>query len=434
MEEQIGKPMNPYKRIIKDYINALNVQMYVVPMSYSLLKAKVDTEIKKVEKFSKDHGEIYEKDGTKTIRMPIECNRVFIKKLWNLGSTAQAYEMTGVNAVIGMVSNYDGLLGNLIKQLYTDTPELLINSEREFKASDILPLSDISDFKDILIEKEVETILRKNHVEQLQSLGSKLSTTLTDFKCFPEFVEIMERRNLFVHCNGIVSRQYILECRKNRTELKDETKPGTLLTADHMYVNKTYKVLYLVGIMVGFVLWHKTRPDESDDLIQYLSDVAYDLIRDEEYELGLDVIDFALTTKSWNKKINNAYQIVFNVNKALAFHLRGLNDECVKIANSIDLTAAIPCYHLAVAVLKEDYEQAYKLMSIIGKDEQMRVYYKEWPLFNRIRKEKAFVDKYEEIYCEAYEFFDTRVADFNEIIKSAMEMVKNTPDKEKINK
>ena len=402
--------------------------MNIVPISNDFLIAKIKAESKKVESFCKEHGEHHEEDGKGIIRMPIRYSRIFTKKIGNLINTAQALEMTGVNAVIGMVSKYDGLLGELIKQLFEDKPEVLNSSEREFKASDILSYSDLSEFKELLVEKEIESVLRKNHVEQLQWLGSKLSIPLKDFRLFPEFVEIMERRNLFVHCNGITSRQYILECNKYKVSLSEGTKPGTRLTADYSYVEKSYRVLFQVGIMLGFVLWHKIRPIESEEMMNVLSTVVYDLIRDEEYELGLDVIDFALSNNSWNKEINHAHQLVFRVNKALAFHLRNMPVECLKIANSIDLTAAEPRYHLAVAVLKEDYDEAYKIMSKIGKDEEMQLNYKEWPLFNKIRKESSFIEKYKEIYCEEYECYDTRVAEFEEVIKSALEMVKMAKD------
>jgi hypothetical protein len=233
----------------------------------------------------------------------------------------------------------------------------------------------------------------------------------------------MERRNLFVHCNGVVSRQYISECKKNGVTLPDDLKPGVRLDADMSYVRKAFKVLFQVGVMLGFVIWHKLRVDESEELVDSLSEVAYDLIRDEEYTLGLDIIDFALSNKSWAKEIKTAQQLIFRVNKALAFHLRDMQDECVKIADSMDITAADPVYHLAVAVLKKEYDEAYKIMDRIGKDLAMRGNYKTWPLFNKIRQETAFTTKFKEIYGEDYECNDTHIADFEEVIKSATEMV-----------
>lgn len=426
MEEQKKEEQYVYTDVIGDYVNAMNAQMNIVPMSYKFLLAKIIAERKKVDQFSKDHGELCKEGEKEYIKMPWEHSAAFSKMLKNISNTALAVDMTGVNTVIGMVSKYDGFLGNLMKQIFADKPEILNGSDKDFKVSDILSYTDFHELKDVLVEKEIESLLRKSHVDQFQWLESKLKITLRNFKQFPEFVEIMARRNLFVHCNGVVSRQYISECKKNAVSLPEDIRPGTKLDADMKYVEKTFKVLFLVGVMLGFVIWHKLRPNESEEIVDGLSDVAYDLIRDGEYHLGLEIIDFALLNKSWAKEIKTAQQLVFRVNKALSFHLRNMQDECNKIVDSMDLTAAEPVYHLAAAVLKKDYDNAYRLMDKIGKDEKMRGNYKTWPLFNKIRQEDAFIAKFKEIYSDDYECNDTHVADFEEVLKSASEMVERT--------
>lgn len=426
--EEINKDFSAYSEIIGSYIDAINAQMNIVPVSYNFLSAQMLTESRKVEKFRKEHGTPFKDEKGEGIRMSLEHSTVFQKMMKNLNNTARAFDMTGENAVIGLVSKYDGYLGKLTKQIFTDIPEILNSSDKEFKTSDILTYKDFEELKEVLIEKEIESLLRKNHVDQLQWLESKLNLELRKFKFMPEYVEIIERRNLFVHCNGVVSRQYISECKKYNVILSEEITPGSTLNAFIDYVRKAYKVLFQVGVMLGFVLWHKIRPDESEEMMDSLSDVAYNLIKDEEYELGLGIIDFALTNKSWLKEINFAQQLVFRVNKALAFHLRDMQEECEKIVDSMDVSAAEPVYHLAVAVLKKQYDDAYSIMERIGKDEKMRVNYKTWPLFYKIRQEVAFINKFKVIYNEEYECNDTRTAAFEEVIKSASEIVERAKE------
>lgn len=428
MEDNLEEKVSIYRKIIWGYINAMHTQMNIVPISYNFLSAQMLTESRKVTKFSKDHGTPFKDEKGEGIRMSLEHGTVFEKMKKNLNNTASAFDMTGENAVIGLVSKYDGYLGLLTKQIFTDKPEILNGSDKEFKASDILTYKDFDELKDVLMEKEIETLLRKNHVDQLQWLESKLGIELRKFKLLPEYVEIMERRNLFVHCNGVVSRQYMSECKKYGCELPEKVKLGATLDAYIDYVRKAYKVLFQVGVMLGFTLWYKIRPQEGLEMIDSLSEVAYDLIKDEEYELGLDIIDYALSNKSWAKEIKAAQQLVFRVNKALAFHLRDMQDECEKIVDSIDVTAAELRYHLAVAVLRNDYDDAYYIMEKIGKDDAMRVNYKIWPLFNKIRQESAFVEKFKEIYNEEYECTNTRTVAFEEIIKSATEMVEKAKE------
>lgn len=429
MEKIVEEKVSVYKTIIWNYIDAVNTQMNIVPISYKILSAQMFTEIKKITKFREEHGIPIKDEKGERIRMTLEHGAVFDKMMKNLEDSRRAFDMTGENAVIGLVSKYDGFLGELTKQIFKDIPEMLNGSDKEIKASDILTYKDFDELKDVLIEKEIESVLRKNHVEQLQWLESKLNVELRKFKQLPEYVEIVERRNLFVHCNGVVSRQYLSECKKYSVVLHEDIKPGDILDAYINYVRKAYKVMFQVGVMLGFVLWHKIRPQESSEMIDRLSEVAYNLIKDGEYELGLNIIDFALANKSWAKEINFAQQLIFRVNKALAFHLRDMQDECDKIADSMDVTAADPVYHLAKAVLKKEYDNAYGIMDRIGNDENMHANYKTWPLFNKIRQESAFTDKFKEIYGEDYKCTNTRTADFEEIIKSATELVEKAKEK-----
>lgn len=428
MEDIEERKASVYKEIIWGFIDAVKTQMNIIPVSYNFLSAQILAEGKKVEKFKNEHGTPFKDEEGEGVRMTLEDSAVFHKMMKNLNNSIHAFDMTGENAVIGMVSKYDGFLGKLIKQIFTDIPDILNGSEKELKVSDILTFKDFEELKDVLIEKEIETVLRKNHVEQLQWLESKLGVELKKFKLLPDYVEIMERRNLFVHCNGVVSRQYLSECKKFDVVIPEGIKPGKTLDAYIDYVRQAYKVLFQVGVMLGFVLWHKVRPNESEEMIDKLSEVAYDLIKEEEYELGLNIIDFALANRSWAKEIRTAQQLIFRVNKALAFHLRDMQDECEKIADSMDVTAADPVYHLAVAVLKKRYEEAYSIMDKIGDNNDMHYNYKTWPLFNKIRQEKKFVDKFREIYGEEYECNDTRTADFEEVIRSATEMVEKTKE------
>lgn len=428
MDESSEKKESPYRTIIWDYIDALNVQMNIVPLSYQFMSAQLLAESNKARNYSKKYGEFYTQDGKEKMRMPIEHGIAFSQLLRNLNNTLLAFNMIGVNAVIGMVSKYDGYLGALTKQLFADKPELLNTSEKTFTAKDILSYDGFTELKDILSEREVETLLRKNHVEQLKYLEAKLSIPLTSFALFPDFVEIMERRNLFVHSNGLTSRQYIIECSKNGVTLPTNTKAGEKLDADFEYVKASYKVLFQVGIMLGFVSWHKLRPDESETMINSLSEVAYDLINQGDYELALDIIDFALSNKSWSQKINHEQRLIFTVNKALCFHLRDKQDDCIKIINTMDVSAAAPRFHLAVAILKHNYDDAYRLMDKVEKDDEMKVNYKTWPLFKKIRHEQSFIDKFKEIFQEEYECDDPSLSNFEEVIKTAKEMIEKAKE------
>lgn len=72
----------------------------------------------------------------------------------------------------------------------------------------------------------------------------------------------------------------------------------------------------------------------------------------------------------------------------------------------MDWSAMSDKFKLAKAVLVDDFDNAYKIMRKIGKDEEeMEQFgYQEWPLFQEIREEDQFKEVYKEIYGVEYEF------------------------------
>lgn len=429
MEKVIKRKVSPYEEVILNYISKLNSQIQTVPTLFNILSAQTVASVQKVRSFVSKHGsEEKDDDGKDIIKMPLDYSRAFDRLVANMNNSFQALENVGRNAVVAMVSMYDAYIGSLVKVIYSDMPQLLNQSQKDFKLNNILLYKDFEELKEVVIEDEIETLLRKSHIEQLKWLESKLEMPLTEFKALPLFVELMERRNLFVHANGIISRHYLEICDKYNIQLEEKTKIGNQLYADSDYVFKSYEILFQTGCMLGFVLWHKIRQTEGEELTNYLSDVCYDIIKEGQYDLAVAMIDFALDNKSFKKHINHASLLVFLINKALAFHLNNKQNECLAIVNKIDLSAAEPVYKLAAAILKVDYEEAIALMDQIGNVPRMRRDYKEWPLFTKFREEESFKKKYKEIYNEEYICLEVRKPKFEEILESAEKMVEQDGD------
>lgn len=75
-----------------------------------------------------------------------------------------------------------------------------------------------------------------------------------------------ERRNLFVHCGGITSSQYLKVCEENNIILK-ESSLGMKLGANRNYLMNSYKCLYEIGVKLTQVLWRKLKRMSLNKLI-----------------------------------------------------------------------------------------------------------------------------------------------------------------------
>lgn len=72
-----------------------------------------------------------------------------------------------------------------------------------------------------------------------------------------KFIEITERRNLFVHCDGIVSKQYLEVCNKHGFDFSKPLSVGEKLDVVPDYFESAYECLFEVGVKLGHVLWRK---------------------------------------------------------------------------------------------------------------------------------------------------------------------------------
>lgn len=431
MEKVENREVSPYVGVIRQYISRLNSQIQSVPTLFNILSAQTVTNVQKVRDFVSKHGsEEKDEKGRDIIKMPIEYSRAFEGLVANMNNSFQALDNVGRNAVVSMVSMYDAYISSLVKVIYNDMPQLLNQSQKDFKLNNILLYKDFDELKEVVTEDEIETLLRKSHVDQLRWLEGKLDMTLTEFKVLPLFVELMERRNLFVHANGLVSRHYLETCEKYKIQINEDVTIGKQLDATDDYVFKSYAILFQTGIMLGFVVWHKIRKQEGEELIDYLSDVCYNLIKEGHYDLAIVMIDFALDNKSFRNHKNQASHIIFLVNKALSYHLKDMQKECLAIVDKIDLSAAEPVYKLAAAILKEDYDQAIGFMDQLGNVPRMRRDYKEWPLFTKFRDKETFKKKYKELFNEDYICLEVKKPKFEEILASAEKLIEQ--DKENL--
>jgi hypothetical protein len=185
----------------------------------------------KLEAFIEEHAsDVKQNADSKTFTIHLDKRSLWAKLNHEVGSIRSAEGLIPRNFIVAFVCTYDSLLGKLIRFILQVKPEILDDSERILKFSELLNFPDIASAREYLVEKEVETVLRKSHAEQFKWLESKLGTPFNkNLQSWPMFVELTERRNLFVHCGGVVSSQYLSVCAEHKCHLDSSTKLGIKL-------------------------------------------------------------------------------------------------------------------------------------------------------------------------------------------------------------
>lgn len=414
---QNQKEAHIFAKAIHNYISLLNSQIESFPLIMSTLSAKLDASMKQMEDFVKINNieERENGDGSATLSLPLGLIKQYMEYVAEIEQSVRALQFIPKNIVVAFVSSYDAFLAELIEGIYKLCPDLLDTCTKEYTFVDILKFESIDDIKNHVIEKEVESILRENHSKQLDCIASKIKVELKkDLPCLDDFIEITERRNLFVHTDGKVSRQYISIV----GDANKEIKLGDKLEAPPDYVEHCYSVLFEMGVKLCQVVWRKLDAKNSlEDAEDFLIDVIYNLLKNKKYDLSIVLSEFA--TASYVKDFSKAHEYIKCVNKALGYYLKGDKARCLNIVSNIDWSATELKYRLAAVVLEEKFEEAIFIMKSIGNDEGMQEAYCDWPLFSHFRETDSFKQVYKEVFGIDFNYIEKKSIKWEDILNEA---------------
>jgi hypothetical protein len=300
--------------------------------------------------------------------------------------------------VISLVSQYDAYLADVLRVVLAKQPSLLDSSEKKLSYSELLSFPSLDDARNEIAEREIDTLMRDSHADQIAWLERRLSIPLTkDLAIWPEFIEITERRNLFVHTGGRVTPQYITSCQKHGAVLPDVAIVGELLSVEPDYFVRACDVILELGVKLGHVLWRKTAEDERIDADQNLNMICYHLIHSEEYEMAIELLTFA--TETIKKHGSEELYLYMLLNKAQAHKWSGHQEMCNNIIASIDWSAKASMFKLVCLVLRDEFDKAGALMKLIGDSGEIKVFhYMDWPVFREFRLSQEFLQAFREVF------------------------------------
>ncbi len=300
--------------------------------------------------------------------------------------------------IVALVSQYDSFLGGLLRCLYRSKPELLNQSEKQLDYSELSGFGDIEQAKDHILEKEIETLLRMSHPDQFDSLQHRFTIPLKEnLPIWPVFVELTERRNLFVHCSGKVSAQYLVVCERHRVKYGTQPSVGNELGVTAEYFEQAHACVFEIGTKLGHVLWRKILPSERERADRNLNDLVYDLLVNKKFDLAVILGDFALNTLK--KYSHDDLRRVMVVNFAQAHKWKKNQAEADRIIDEHDWSSCSHEFKLAIAVLKNDFPRAAEIMKTIGRDGPVQMNdYRDWPLFTEFRSSSEFATAFENVF------------------------------------
>lgn len=390
--------MSPIQKAAESYINDLSALRGMLEPVMLVTEAISNKSHAEHLEALEEHGTEMDptKEGSRSFRIPPEhLQRVRKLKAKN-EQYRTAQKLLPRTFLVSFVSTYDAFLGNLTQALLESKPEVLNGSGKQLTYKELVSFPDMAGARSYVVEWEIETLLRKSHSEQFDSLEKLFDIKLREgLAAWPTFIELTERRNLFVHTHGKVSAQYIKNCSDHKAAIEG-VKLASTLDASHEYLIEAYKCLFEIGIKLSQVLWRKLKPDEMAAADSTLISITFELLVLEKFDLARRLLEFATKLP---RHATEANKRIFLINLAQSYKFTDQQEKCLAALSTIDWSACSDNFAVCVAVLKDHFDEATMIMKRIGLEGAIKQHeYIDWPVFRDFRKSTEFSRAYFSIF------------------------------------
>ncbi|MBS0251227.1 MAG: hypothetical protein JSR78_09195 [Proteobacteria bacterium] len=353
---------------------------------------------KEVAKFAKENGEKSDELSAPNVNvyeLDISYMGQFFQRHERVLQAGEGVKLLPQILIVGLISGYDAFLTSLLRTVISRRPEIIMTSQKQITFQELLEFPSIEAAREALIDREIESVLRKSHHDQIDWMQTHFSVKLKEgLVVWPKFIELCERRNLFTHSGGIISDQYLKNCKEQGVDTLDATMGGKL-GADPAYFKSSVETVHEMGLKLCYVLWRKFEPHDTSKADEKYNARCMDLIRRRQYALAESLLSFSAKIPKLKENIRR----MMVVNLANAMALQRKKDESVKILNSEDWSAASVEFEICIAAVKADVDAVIKLMDNPGNQMSAETY-RTWPVFRQIWTNDRFRAKFEELYGE----------------------------------
>jgi len=317
--------------------------------------------------------------------------------------TKQILEKLPNVCLSALVTEYDLLIASLYRTLVEYKPEVLKSSKKAPTFEELLSETDMDGVRRLAVEHEIDEFGRKKRLEQIDKLAEL--TKLTPRNYLPElpaFVEVIERRHLFVHTNGVVNNEYLNNCKAVQAKI-DGCQLGTVLKVDKNYLDHAARTIFIIGLVMVYLVWRKvTEKTGGGEADSELNEIAYQFIDNEKYDVAIRILRFGC--RDIKSHSTDMVRRMMVINLCNALRLSGQKEEAIKELDKEDWSSSAIEFRLATQVISEDYSAAAKTMLQIGPENASvrRQAYHLWPLFRGFRITEDFKEAYKTIFGEAY--------------------------------
>jgi hypothetical protein len=156
------------------------------------------------------------------------------------------------NIVITLCSYLEILISDLAKIFYTTSQDSLFD-KNEITYADIKFLQTVEEVKELLIDKKIFELTNASFDDWLSFFAKNVDLKikpLVEYYSMP-IKEVLERRHIFVHNDGIVNKKYMNTIDQSYiAKLSDKIKVGEDIPTSSAYLNNSFRYIENFGELV----------------------------------------------------------------------------------------------------------------------------------------------------------------------------------------
>ena len=210
----------------------------------------------------------------------------------------KGFDLIPTSILLTMVSSFDAIMSEIVGSMFRLKPERYVTGDRSIPVSEIMSMSSFDEFRAKLVDDEIYQFSRGSHEEQVTNLEKWFNVDIIkDWKKWPNFIEIFERRNLIAHGESKFTDRYVRICKKHGSKKCDDLL-GKDIELKIGYLMRSLDVLVEFLTLLIFVIWRKNFQSEEHKAFDAINTSTYQFISQERYRLPINIIEFVLSQKN----------------------------------------------------------------------------------------------------------------------------------------
>lgn len=328
------------------------------------------------------------------------------------------------NLLISILIEFENVISKLFRSIIIRYSKAYLD-DTKVSYADIIKFQDIDEIKDTIINTQTDLVMRESIFNWLKILESKHKVLISlENDYTKEFIEAYLRRNIIVHNDSRINKDYINGMKKTGKDIPKE-EIGKKLICTKEYIDRAidssiYFIIYIMNKML--ILFE----EENENFTSAILNMGFEKIKDEEYELAREIYRLLKN----NPTIDQQTRVYSLINYWQTYKWDNKYKEIEKEVNEFDISAYEDLIKLAVYALREDYDRIQDMLKYEfnqeKQNEELAIELEDFPVFKNLRKQKFYIELKEQ-YPDVFSIKSTQVDEENE--EKRKEMVKNSRGK-----